>query len=115
MKLKTSKITSAVKCLKYIEISRHLIDRRKKKTKQSMLFFNILAIFNSKMGLLKPCFNVIMICLIFYASWVTSMSGVKINPYAFWLNSWLLHFFFLIRHLKRLSVHNHFKYVMTEN
>ena len=44
------------------------------------------------------------------------MSGKKVNPSAFLQNTWLLflHFFFLIRYLKRFSVHNHFKYVLTK-
>ena len=44
------------------------------------------------------------------------MSGMKVNPSAFLQNTWLLflNFFFLIRYLKRLSVHNHFKYVLTK-
>ena len=44
------------------------------------------------------------------------MSGMTINPSAFLQNTWLLflHFFFLIRYLKRFPVHNHFKYVLTK-
>ena len=44
------------------------------------------------------------------------MSGMKINLSAFLQNTWFLflHFFFLIRCLKRFSVHNHFKYVLTK-
>ena len=44
------------------------------------------------------------------------MSGMKVNPSAFLQNTGLLflHFLFLIRYLKRFSVHNHFKYVLTK-